>query len=405
MKARRKFAAALAALLLLGGCGYYVEVNEKSFVIALGIDEGDNGLLKVSVLFTSPDAAAGEDGGGEKKDGKDIVTVEAPTVYSALRLINTYRSKRIDISHTELIIFSQKTAKKGIKGYVGDFVNTRGFRPSIYLCVAQSGAEKFLKSIDPKQDLYIEKYIRRLFGKAANSDVNEAYLYNNYFISRGGECGTVLPLVGVSDEAGEEGAEELFAYAALDDLSVNYTAEELPIDKKDAAVLCGYAVFDNDKMVGTLGITESDLVKMVMKNFPYGEMSLYYPEKDDYVSLTLSQAVEPVFGISTGGQTEISVRVELLGEYSGVGGIFDSEDDCERFSEYLNGCLSKRLNELFARTRDEFGSDIMNIGERAKRNFLTYEQWKSYNWKEKYKTAVINAAVNVKILDFGELKH
>lgn len=389
----------------MNGCSYYVEVNEKSFVIAIGIDKGKNELLSVSFLFTSPDAGSGEEGGGEKEKEKDIVTVEAPTVYSAMRLLNTFRSKQIDIAHTELIVFSQELAEKGIKDYVTDFVNTRSFRPSIYLCVSQNGAEKFLKSIEPKQDIFIEKYIERLFSKVTNNDINEAYLYNNYFTYRTGSYGTVLPLVGVAGKDEIKEAEEDFKAVIPDDFSANYTAEDVPIDKKDAAVLCGYAVFNDEKMVGTLGITESDLVKMVSKNLPYGEFSVYFPEKKKYVTVNLRQTAYPKIKVQTGDVAEIDIEVDLWGEFTGVDGALKTKEDCERFSAYLNESLTKKLGELFLRTQSEFGADIMNLGDYAKKNFLTNSQWSDYDWKEKYKTAVIRPVINVEINDYGELRY
>lgn len=405
MKTKLKLLSiSLSAVLLLGGCGYYVEVNEKSYVIAIGMDKGKNDLLKVSFMFSEPSAGDGETG-GEKKKEKDIVTLEAPTVYSAIRLLDTFRSKMIDVSHTKLIVFSQELAEDGIKNYVTDLVNNRSFRPSVYLSVSQGEAEEFFSSIEPKQDLYIEKYIDRLFGKVTNNDVNEAYLYYTYFNYVDGRGGNLLPLVGVSDKDRMEDAEKDYEYVRPDDFSANYTADEIPIDKKDAAILCGYAVFDEEKMVGTLGLMDSDLVRMMTKNLPNGEFSVYYPEKGQYVSINMHQVDKTAISIKTGDIPEIDIEIKLMGEYSGFDKGFKNKAEYERFSDYLSAVFTEKLNELLRRSQTEFRTDMFNLGDSAKKRFLTNPQWDAYNWNARYLAADINARVIVDIDDLGELRY
>ncbi len=399
----KRLSLLLALTLLLGGCGYYVEVNEKSYVIALGVDKGKNDLIKVSFLFTSPDSGD-EDGGGEKKKEKDIVTLEAPTVYSAIRLLDTFRSKRIDLTHTKLIVFSRELAEKGIEHYVTEFVNTRDFRPSVYLCVSEGKAEKFFHSIEPKQDLYIEKYIDRLFGKVTNNSVNEAYLYYDYFNSSPGWGGNILPLVGVAQKENMEAAETRFEYVIPDDFSANYTAREIPIDKEDAAVLCGYAVFDDKRMVGTLGLMESSLVRMLTKNLPNGQFSIYYPPNDSYYSVDLHQIYRSKINVTVGNPDIIDIRVRIMGEFTGVDSAFKSEEDYDKFLRYLDETFSAKMKALFDRTQKEFRSDVFNLGDYAKRSFLTIDDWKAYDWESRYTSAVIRPHVIVQINDYGELR-
>ncbi len=394
----------LALILTLGGCTYYVEVNDKSYVIALGLDKAENGLLKFSFLFTSPKAGEGESGGGEQPNEKDIVTVEAPTVYSALRLLNTFEGKQIDVAHTKLIVFSEELAKKGIASYVNDFVNTRGFRPSIYLCVSLSGAEKFLNGIAPKQELFLERYIDRLFGKITNADVNDAYLYYNYFSAlRGG--GSLLPLVGISEKKEDvETAETDFADTIPDDFSINYLPDGLPKSEKISAAWCGYAAFDCEKMIGTLGRFEGDLAKLAGKNLPDRNLSVYFPAKDSYVTVLLRQLSRPKINVRCAEIPEIDITIPLYGEYTGIEDALKTKSDYLEFEKYLNTALSDKLEELFLRSQTEFGCDLLALGDNAKKCFLTNRDWEDYRWSEKYTSAKINASVEVNLNDFGELR-
>lgn len=392
----------LTLTLALGGCSEYIEVDEKSFVIAIGMDKAENGLMKVSFLFTSPESGGGDS--STEPPEKDLLTVEAPTIYSALRLINTFRSKKIDISHTLLIVFSQEIAQEGIINYLTDFVNTRAFRPSIYLAVALNDAGEFLSSIEPKQDIFIEKYINRLFSKVTTNAVNTGYLYYNYFTYLE-EAGNLIPLVGVSSTESVAPAEDEFKAVIPDDFSINYVADRVPIDKEEAAIMCGYAVFDKERMVGTLGISESELAKMATKNLPPSDFSVYYPEKEKYITVNLRQISTPAIKVRTGDVPEIDIKINLLGEFTGIEGAFNTEEECKAFTEYLNKCMTEKMTALLKRSQSEFDADIVGFGEHAKLNFLTNKQWEKYNWPEKYKAAIIRPVVMVEINDYGELKY
>ncbi len=400
----KKLVLCLAAALLLGGCGTVAEINDKAYVIAVGLDEGDNGLLKVTYMFAYP-SGGGEEAGGEKTDEKDMVTVEAPSLYSAMRLLDTFKSKRIDTNHTKLVAFSQKLAeKRGIFSYMADLVNTRGFRPSIYVCVSQQEPDELFKSMEPKQDVYIEKFIEHLFSKVASSGTSRAYLYNNYFSAMVDEGGYILPLVGVTDGDRAKTAAEGYPYKRPDDFALNYTAEEVPLYGKGSAALCGCAVFVGNKMVGTMGLMERSIVEILEKNMFFGQFCALVPGTGKYANVALSQNSRPVIKIKSGDVPEIDIDIELRGEYTGIDGAFHTREDYGNFVDYLNRTFSQKTEELLERTRTEFGADVLGLGDRAKINFLTYQDWRDYDWKSRYKNAVFKVRVNVDMNDFGELR-
>lgn len=401
----KKLALILAATLSLGGCSNMAaEINDKSYVIAVGVDEGENSLYKVTFMFAYP-RGGGDEAGGENTDEKDIVTVEAPGIYSAMRLLDTFKSKRIDTNHTKLVVFSQKTAEKhGIFSMMADLVNTRGFRPSIYVCVSQESPERLFYSMEPKQDVYIEKFIEHLFSKVADSGTSRAYLYNNYFSAIADEGGYILPLVGVTDKDRAGEAADGYPYKKPDDFALNYTADEIPLHGDGSAALCGYAVFVGNKMAGTMGLMERSIVEILEKNMFVGQFCVLAPGTDHYVNVDLRQTAAPDITVRTGEVPEIDIDIRLRGEYTGIDEAFHTREDYRGFVEYLGAAFSGKVTELLARTRDEFGADVLGLGDRAKSNFLRYGQWKAYDWKNRYKTAVFNVSVSVDMNDFGELR-
>jgi hypothetical protein len=94
------------------GCSSAYEPNEISLVQVIGIDRGQENLLKVSFLIAIPQNLAGDNAkGGE---GSFLVTISAPSIFQAERLANTFVGRKLSLIHAKGIIFSDKAAKEGL---------------------------------------------------------------------------------------------------------------------------------------------------------------------------------------------------------------------------------------------------------------------------------------------------
>ena len=107
-------------LILLGVFGNafsasYVHSNigNLAYVLALGIDVGDNSKLKISTQF-SKTAVFTPGSGSSSEDSDNIVLVsgEADSIFSGLNLINSYIGKELNLAHCSVIIFSEEFAKQ-----------------------------------------------------------------------------------------------------------------------------------------------------------------------------------------------------------------------------------------------------------------------------------------------------
>jgi len=45
-------------------------------------------------------------------------TVEAPSIYSGLNMINSYVSKQLNMSQIKVLVFSEELAREGIEKYI-----------------------------------------------------------------------------------------------------------------------------------------------------------------------------------------------------------------------------------------------------------------------------------------------
>lgn len=89
------------------------KLENLAYVLALGIDVGENSNLKLSAQF-SKSATISPGSGSSSEDANNIVLVsgESDSIFSALNLLNSYIGKELNLSHCSLIIFSEEFAKQ-----------------------------------------------------------------------------------------------------------------------------------------------------------------------------------------------------------------------------------------------------------------------------------------------------
>lgn len=88
-------------------------IGNIAYVLALGIDIGENAKLKVSAQFTkSSSVSPGSGGSNENLNNLILVSGEADSIFSALNLLNSYIGKEVNLSHCSIFIFSEELAKQ-----------------------------------------------------------------------------------------------------------------------------------------------------------------------------------------------------------------------------------------------------------------------------------------------------
>lgn len=398
----------LSLCIILGGCGYGTNVENQAFVVAIGVDKGESYPLKTTFIFANPgggSSGGGGGGGGEEKSPStpkpDVVTVEAPTVFSAIRKLDAIKSKAINMSHVKIVIFSDKVAKEGVKDYLSGFASSRDFRPNTYVCVSQGDANEYLKSVKPSQETFIEKYFDNIMHKIAADKVNEAYLYYLYFNVSEDFSGSLVPLAGVNKNKMDNPSPEI--HPESDDFAYEARAGEILRDADNPAEMLGCAIFKNDKMIGTLGSFQTDLARIICDEYYPRNYSIEYPGKSDFVTIRLIQQKSPdVKGEIKDGNAFIHINVPVSIEYVDAGKIENNKKKSDQFLKHLEDTLNKHAEKLIATSQTEYNCDFLGLGESLKHHFFDIEAWKKWNWESKYPSAKISVSFDVAYADFEE---
>lgn len=386
--------------ILLSGCTYGEDVDTQAFVIAVGIDKGSAYPLKLTFVFANPSGGSSEEK-TPSSPSPDIVTVEAPTTFSAVRKLDSIKSKKINLTHTKIVVFSDEIAKDGIKNFLSGFASSRDFRPNTYLCISKGSTDKYLNSVKPSQEVFIEKYYDNIMQKVASDKVNEAYLYYLFFNVSEKFSGSLVPLVGVNNNKLSNYHAQLFTDS--DDFSYEARAGEIVRDASNKAEILGAAVLKNDKMIGTLGSFQTDLARIICNEYYTRNYSITYPDAPDYVTVRLIQQTKSkIKSKIKNGNAIIDITVPLSIEYIDSGKVENDTIKSKIFCQYLSQRLDFEAKKLINASQKEFKSDFLGLGDSLKYHFSDLEAWENFKWEEKFPHAKINISFKILYADFEE---
>ena len=132
------------------------EIDDLAYAIAIGIDSSTENNLKVSFQFAKPINSS--EGGNSKPQESFIHTVEASSISSAINLLNSFMSKRLNLSHCKVIVFSEEFAKEGISEEIYTLINNNQIRPDVSIIVSRCSSKYFIEQSKPTLESIVTKY-------------------------------------------------------------------------------------------------------------------------------------------------------------------------------------------------------------------------------------------------------
>lgn len=139
----KKIIFLIIMMFSLSGCYNYSEMNELAIISALGVDYEDETFKTHAQVV-------------EFKDGKEnFVTFssEGKTIYESLRNLSKYSSKRMYISHLEILILSENVFRNHNYDVIDFFSNYPESGLNYYVVVSEESPEDFIKTSTPLNTL------------------------------------------------------------------------------------------------------------------------------------------------------------------------------------------------------------------------------------------------------------
>ena len=374
-----KFIIMLFLPLLLSGCYGKVELDDLAYAIAVGADiseSGDGSLVDITYQIAIPVKIAGT----ETETGKktfSTYTVTAPSLAKANSLVNTITSKQIDLSHVELILYSEEFAKKGLTGHINSLISNVDIRPRSTVSICKGKARDFLEKVSPISETSPARYYELILS---------SYNYTSQ----------------------SAGTEILNFYTATQSpyecpLAVIAELKEQEKEEESEATFAGLAVFKGTKLIGELN-EDLTLAHLIVSN-NLNEAVLVvndYEDKNKVVTLIAKQSNSPKIKVTINDgipHIEITAYIEARLESDGGSTDYLKEENKKRLhqrvTEHVKGILENYLEE----TTKNLKADAAGFGRYAKANYLTWQDFEAINWKDIYEKSTydINVEVNLNV--------
>ncbi len=406
-----KFIVVVIAVVLQGamftGCYDRREIDDMAYPIALGFDKGEANELRMTLQVALPTTiSGGEGGGGGGEKSVTVITVDTPSIYSGLSMLNTFVSKQINLSHVKAIIFSKELAKEGISKYLHAMIRNREFRPNARIIVSRGSAEDFIAAVKPKLETNPAKYYELLLGAYEYTGFStDTQMINFYHKTESESIQAVAVLADVSK------------YKSSDEFNLNnstykekgrsyplegdFKAGDLPKTGELNIEVMGLAVFNGGRMVGELDGEETTYHLMLEGKFDSMFFTMPDPMKsDNFIVLNIKRSRRTKKRVEINGDkpklcAKVFLESDILSIQSGIN--YEEGENTTKLEQSTETFIKEGIIKYLDKSIKIFGTDTNGFGKQVKSKFLTWKEWEQFDWLTKYKKSTYDIEVDVKI--------
>ncbi|MCI8384549.1 MAG: hypothetical protein HFJ33_06820 [Clostridia bacterium] len=388
------FILIIAFLIAFSSSYLSLSMDNLAYVLVIGIDKGTDNNLEVSFQFSTTSKST--ESGSTEKTPTVMDTVTAPSLSTAINLMDGYMGKELNLSHCKVIIFSEELAQEGISEEIYTLINDTQIRPSSNIVISKCNAKFYMEQTSPELENLISKYYEiftnssKYTGLKPNATIGDFF---NAIICK--TCEPVAILGGISTEKPENQGNNHIQE------NYNVKSNQTPIEGENGSENIGVATFKDDKLVGELCALETTTYLALRNRLDRFLVSI--PDPDDvnsYVDIYLYPDGNTNVQVDTSTNSPyIQVKSKFTGRIYSMSNNSQYLDPeiLKELSETCNKYLESVFSDYLYKTSKEFKSDINGFGRYALGNFFTTQDFDEYNWCNNYQNAFFEVKVDTSI--------
>lgn len=433
-------------------------IDDYAYVIAMGLDNSDDSDLILSLQIAIPAGSSkGSESSSSQSSSSIVSTVKCKNINGGVNLINDYLGQKLNLSYCKAMVFSEDIAKKGIGNYICTATNDIEIRPSCDIIVSKCSALDYITNSKPLLENLSSKYYEIASSSQKDTGLTRTIslmsFYNRYYDSL---CEPYAPLSSIeeSNESGKANqtsqanqktnqanqAEQINSNTSInkkesesnsEDAKNDVQGKTLDSDKnsndtnggdsssssggksessskkdveKDNANAKiknqGLAIFKDDKLIGEISREETLCYMLVSGKLKDAVINIPSPFEDaDYVSLNISSVHSKNKVEIKNGTPFITCNISLSARVlsSTKTSNYLSKENSLALEYATNSYLNANITDFLYKTSKELKSDFIGFGRNAVRSFKTMDDWKNYDWLNKYQNSEFNVNINTTV--------
>ena len=352
-KSTKKALTAFLSLILcisLCGCFGAEEVSDMAYIVSVGIDPSGGGMYEYTFQSAIP---SDNESDSEKENPFFTVSKIAPSIYSAVDMLNSEIPKKCDFSHIKMILFSKDMFTKENKSETEEIIKCKLFYPNTHLVLSKDSAKENLLKIDIPLDTNPARYYENIFFDDYAKNKLQSKIKNENENSNNPPSVLVLPVLGDGPEINRR--------AVIKNLS-----------------FCGFIEPDDAYFLSAF--KDKDFTQ-----------DHYFSEGEKSAVLKLSRTDKKVYVKEEGKNIRVSVSLAFSGQVTRSS--FSSDSEAKRFAEKE---AKKRLLNLFYTCSKEYNSDVFLFANNLKTRYKTVSEWESAGFYSRFGDAKYDVSIKIK---------
>ena len=342
-------------LLILTGCWDQEEIDQRAYVLGIGLDKTSHkGIIKVTYLISNPEAGSTQQGGGSQEPTHETITFNAPDFIQSQNIANAVIAKTITYDILDFFVVSEDFAKdKDFIRWIYDATKDRDIRRDTRLIVTKEMANKFIENNKPKLETRRHEYFEIMFKDSIKIGLIPDSTIHNYF--RITEADADLFLTAYATTEQDEDTAELNTDSELIAGKLKVTGNTNP------AQFLGSAVFKEGKMIGTLTVEETRIAQLMNATMEMPSFLASFPDpfmEDYWITARYTQLNDPKIKVDVTQKPpkiriNLPLLVEVLTDHSMVN-YAENKDKRDELKEHMKKRIQERVAALIKRTQEEF---------------------------------------------------
>lgn len=411
----------LLSTLLAGCTPDSKEIDDQVYTLVIGADKGVNNRVRLTVQYpTYKSGGGGSSEGSQKKGGGGggadnanetgevggtiVETAEALSLLEAIDILNTSTSRRISLVQAKAMIFSEDLAREGVERYLETLARYSETRRTMQVIVCRGAAEDFIKENKTLIGESLAKAMELSIGESKTTGFFPHVTFHKFYE------GILNPYsMPYASYAGINDFSNLKPLGESESSPLKIENGLLPGEEPRKGNLkkefSGAAVFDGDKMVGSLNSYETRYLLMVTGNFQRGIVTIEDRENPGFaIPLDVRPARAPrIKAHFENGKPVIDVNINIEAD---VGAIqsrqsYEKASKIKDLDNQIEQYVKDGIEKTIEKTQREWNCDIFGFGGYVARSFFTVTEFEKYNWLSHYCDAKVNVIVKANVRRTG----
>lgn len=391
----------LVLLCLLTGCWDREELEDKSYVIGLGLDASKHkGKINVTMLLANPEVGSIQGGGGSTEKPREVITFEANDFIAAKSTANAIISRSINYELLKIIVVSEGFAKdKNFLATFTDVLKDKEIRLNSYIAVSKEKASKYFLKNRPRMETRPHKYFQFMVDHGIeNGFIPESTLFRFFkTLERGTDLFLAMYTTAEKDKKSEYKSED------------EYIAGEMDVTGDlDDTQFIGAAVFKNGVMISKLTGEETRVVNILddttnIKDILVDLPNPFSDSKRQFsvrILKTENNKIKMILKEKPKIYITVPLKVEIMSNPSMVN--FSKEKNQQLIKKAIRGDIKKIFEDLLKKSQTELKGVPYPLSLSARKYFWTVEEYKKYNWVKSYVEAEIHVNPKIEVTDYGK---